>query len=45
MAPAGKYDDVWNEYIAELEKIPNRDKYAQFWQDELDKRIEVAGGY
>jgi putative aldouronate transport system substrate-binding protein len=45
MAEAGTYDKVWEEYLAELNKIPNLDKHAQFWQEQLDLRIEKAGGY
>lgn len=45
MADAGKYDEIWKQYLAELEKIPNREKVAKFYQDELDKRIDAAGGY
>jgi putative aldouronate transport system substrate-binding protein len=43
MAAAGNYDTVWKQYLAELKKIPNRDKQAQFYQDEMDKRLKVAG--
>jgi putative aldouronate transport system substrate-binding protein len=45
MAPEGEYDAIWEAYIAELNKIPNRDKHEQFYQDKLDERIEQAGGY
>jgi len=43
MAGKGKYDDVWNEYIKEINKIPHRNKYAQFFQDQLDLRVQRAG--
>jgi putative aldouronate transport system substrate-binding protein len=43
MAPAGKYDTVWNQFLAELKKIPNQDKLQQFYQDEMDKRLRVSG--
>ena len=45
MAEAGKYDEVWNEYIAEIYKIPHRDKHAQFYQDVCDERVRKSGGY
>lgn len=45
MAAEGEYDKVWNEYMAALAKIPNQDTYLQFYQDQLDKRVEQAGGY
>jgi putative aldouronate transport system substrate-binding protein len=45
MASEGEYDAIWEEYIAELNTVPNRDKHEQFFQDQLDKRMEMAGGY
>lgn len=47
MAEAGAYDQVWEEYIAEINKIPEADReaHAQFYQDTLDRRVEAAGGY
>jgi len=43
MAPAGQYDKIWNEYLAALKLVPNRDKYAQFYQNEMDKRLRMNG--
>jgi putative aldouronate transport system substrate-binding protein len=40
-----EYDQIWEEYTAELNKVPNKDKHAQFFQDKLDERVEAAGGY
>jgi putative aldouronate transport system substrate-binding protein len=45
MAEEGKYDEIWDEYIAELNKVPNKEEHAQFFQDQLDLRVEKAGGY
>jgi putative aldouronate transport system substrate-binding protein len=45
MAEKGKYDEMWKEYLAELDKIPNKDKLNQFYQEQLDKRVQTAGGY
>jgi putative aldouronate transport system substrate-binding protein len=43
MSGQGKYDTVWNQYLAELKKIPNQEKLQQFYQDEMDKRLKTAG--
>jgi putative aldouronate transport system substrate-binding protein len=43
MAPAGKYDQIWKEYINELHKVPNFDKEIQWFQAEMDKRLRMNG--
>jgi putative aldouronate transport system substrate-binding protein len=43
MAPDGKYDALWKEYLDALKRIHNRDKYAQFYQDEMEKRLRANG--
>jgi len=45
MAEKGKYDEVWADYLAALEKIPDQDKFEQFYQDKLDDRVKNNGGY
>ncbi|TVQ26035.1 MAG: hypothetical protein EA382_06000, partial [Spirochaetaceae bacterium] len=47
MAPRGQYDRIWNEFIAEINQIPQRDRDAHtaFLQREIDRRVEAAGGY
>lgn len=39
MAKTGTYDSVWNEMIAELNKVENRDSIIQFYQDLVDSRV------
>ncbi|MBN1799799.1 MAG: extracellular solute-binding protein [Spirochaetales bacterium] len=39
-APAGKYDTVWKEYLAALEKIPDRDSVEEYYQAVIDFRVE-----
>ncbi len=43
MADEGTYDSVWKEYIAELNKIADRDLVTKFYQDLVDTRIAAAG--
>jgi putative aldouronate transport system substrate-binding protein len=43
MAPAGQYDKIWNQYLAEIKTIPNLKKHADFWQIEMDKRLRMNG--
>ena len=47
MAPAGQYDRIWNDFIAEINQIPQRerDAHTAFIQREIDRRVEAAGGY
>lgn len=47
MAEEGQYDQVWENYLDALDEIPQEDQDAlvQFYQDEIDKRVEAAGGY
>jgi putative aldouronate transport system substrate-binding protein len=39
------YDKLWEEYNSVLNKLPNKEKHAQFYQDMVDQRVEKAGGY
>lgn len=47
MAEAGTYDQVWEEFLLEIEKIPltDRDALRDYYQNEVDRRVEAAGGY
>lgn len=46
-APAGTYEQVWNEYLAAYAEIPQADKDAllNFIQSQIDRRVEINGGY
>jgi putative aldouronate transport system substrate-binding protein len=39
-----EYDSLWEEYMAELDKIPNRDKHADFYAGKMIERIIKAEG-
>jgi len=39
MAEPGTYDQVWDDFINELNKIDNRDSIIQFYQDLVDSRV------
>ena len=43
MAPRGQYDRIWNQYIAEIKRVPNRAKHRQFFQNEMNKRLRISG--
>ena len=47
MAGPGEYDRVWNEFLAEINRIPqaDRDAHTAFLQRAIDARVEAAGGY
>jgi putative aldouronate transport system substrate-binding protein len=47
MAGPGQYERAWNAYMAELAEIPAADIAANlaFFQREIDRRVEAAGGY
>lgn len=46
-APAGSYDQVWNEYMAAFNEIPKAeiDAMMALLQAEIDRRVAIAGGY
>jgi putative aldouronate transport system substrate-binding protein len=47
MAESGEYDTVWAEYTAELDAL-GQDKFErdlEFFQAEIDRRVEQRGGY
>ncbi|MFW5775728.1 MAG: extracellular solute-binding protein [Spirochaetota bacterium] len=47
MAEDGEYDEIWDDYMDQLDAIPQDDWDArlQFFQDAIDNRVEDAGGY
>lgn len=40
-----EYDKLWEEYVAAIDALPNKDKHTKFYNDEVQKRVEQAGGY
>lgn len=47
MAEPGQYDAVWAEYTAELDGLgqENFQRDLEFFQEEIDRRVEQRGGY
>jgi putative aldouronate transport system substrate-binding protein len=47
MSEAGEYEANWEAYLEELNAIPqaDRDAHMAFYQAEIDRRVEAAGGY
>ncbi|WP_028974214.1 hypothetical protein [Spirochaeta cellobiosiphila] len=47
MAAPGEYDKIWKAYLAEYNAIPkaDRDSVMNYLQKEIDKRVEINGGY
>ncbi|MFW5801522.1 MAG: hypothetical protein ACOCVC_05790, partial [Spirochaeta sp.] len=46
-APEGTYDEVWDNFMAAFNEIPSEDVDAMigYLQDEIDRRVEINGGY
>jgi len=44
MAGPGKYETVWKQFVAEMNKLRNLDKLQNFYQAELNKRVKITSG-